>query len=226
MKYADVHAHFYELEDKNAIIRQCGEEGIEFVNTGTNVENNELVVGSKFFALGWWPLESGDFVELRNQVEKYNPVFIGEVGLDYYRVENKAKQAKQFRSVIKLAEEFGKPLVVHSRKAEEDVLKYLKKVNVPVILHSFQGRKDLIIEGVSRGYYFSVPTIALKASNYQTLAKMVPKELLLTESDAPFMGVEFPNTPLSMPLLVDKIEELKGEAVQAQIIKNFKKLVA
>lgn len=225
MKFVDVHAHMYAVTNNEEILKECEKQGITVVNTGTNTDNNLKVTSSNFFALGWWPLEKGSAQKLREQVEKFNPHFIGEIGLDYYRVGEVEKQIKQFKNCLKIAEEFNKPVVVHSRKAESKVLEILEDFDVKVVLHAFSGNKKLIKEGVDKGYYFSIPTIVLKAPNYQNLAKTVPKKQLLTETDSPYLGVSFPNTPLTIPKTVEKIEQLRGEKISKTIINNFKNLL-
>ena len=110
-----------------------------------------------------------------------------------------------------------KPLVIHSRKAEEECLEILEEElqfnQIPVILHCFSGRKSLISKAAALGFYFSIPPNILRAGNFQTLVKKVDITQLLTETDAPWLS-PFPEQKRNEPALVlesiKKIAEIKS----------------
>ncbi len=226
MKYADIHAHTWELKDEKEILKQCEKKKIAVVNNGTNDKTNETVLKSNTLrAVGWWPGEKSDFKIIEKQAQNEGVKAIGEIGLDLHHDIPFEKQLKQFKRMLELAKELDKPVIVHSRKAEKQVLDTLEKYDLTIIMHAFSGNKKLAYEGVIRGYYFSIPTIVLRSSNFQTLAKTTPKSQLLTESDTPYLGITFPNTPLTMPLVVEKIEQLRGERIKRVVVSNFNKLI-
>ncbi|PIO00313.1 hypothetical protein COT72_01250 [archaeon CG10_big_fil_rev_8_21_14_0_10_43_11] len=224
MKYIDVHAHTWELENEKDILTECKKQGILVINNGTNPDTNAHVLkADSLKAVGWWPHERAQQNTIETQAQNKEVIALGEIGLDfYYQTISEKQQRAHFTFMLALAKELDKPVIVHSRKAESAVLDVLKHYDLPVVLHSFTGKKSLIKEGVMRGYYFSVPTIVVKASNFQTLVKLVPETQLLTETDTPYMGATFPNTPLSLPLVVEKINELKEDDLTKTVFKNAK----
>ncbi len=115
---------------------------------------------------------------------------IGEVGLDYYWVQEEAKrkiQREVLSTIISFANEIGMPLVIHSRKAERDCLDLLAKAEVDVYLHSFDGNKVEIQEAVDAGYLIGVPTAVGARRSWKKVAIRTPLENLLLETDAPFL---------------------------------------
>lgn len=221
MEYIDVHAHTYELKDEEEVLRKCGEQGIAVINNGTNQESNDKILKRNTLkAMGWWPGEKSEFEIISKQAGTKEIVAIGEIGLDFYHKIPVKKQTEQFKKMLDLAVELKKPVIVHSRKAETSVFEILKKYDLKVVMHSFTGRKTLIKEGTERGYFFSVPTIILKSSNFQKLAEIVPITQMLTETDTPYLGIESPNTPLTIPLIVEKISEIKGCDEKKVLLRN------
>lgn len=157
-------------------------------------------------------------------------VAIGECGLDYnwkeFQTEEiKEEQKKVFEKVIKLAEEIDKPLIVHTRKAEKDVIEMLKNTKAKVVLHCFSGKKSLIKQGVELGFYFSVPPIITRLQHFQTLVSLVPLKQLLTETDAPWLSPvagernESSNVSISIKE-ISKIKQLDEEEVAKVIFNN------
>lgn len=239
--YIDVHAHLeYEdridIEDAIASAKEVGV--VSIINNGTNVFGNRksLELASKYgvvkCALGLYPIDALKMTDseidaelefIRSNVKKI--VAIGEVGLDYYwDKEQHERQKEIFVKMIKLAEELKKPLIVHSRKAERDVISMLENVKVPVIIHCFGGRLNLL----SDKFYYSVPPSIVKSTHFQELVKKVDINQLLTETDAPFQGpTSEDNVPANVVLTVDKIAELKGmevEEVMKNIFMNYQKV--
>src|SRR3989344_5452420 len=148
---------------------------------------------------------------------------IGEVGMDFNwatKEETYEKQAENFRKIIRLTITLTKPIIIHSRKAEEECLDILeqeiKNKEVPVILHCFSGRKSLITKAARLGYYFSIPPNILRAGNFQTLVHKVNIKQLLTETDAPWLS-SFPgkrNEPAFVLETINKIAEIKKLSVE------------
>lgn len=245
----DTHAHLdFEDYDKDLdkVLAKCKSVGIEvIVSNGTNQKSNEktLLLSKKYSmikpALGLYPSEALELTDkeieknldfIRKNKDKI--IAIGEVGIDFFHIKEAKEQAREceiFRKVIKLANELAKPLIVHSRKAEGEVLDLLKEAKVPVILHFYCGNSTQVEEGIRRGYYFSIPTAVVVSKTLKKLAKRVPLDKLFTETDAPYLCPEQGkrNDSTYIKLSLDKIAEVKGvssKQLEAQIWNNFEKV--
>jgi len=115
---------------------------------------------------------------------------IGEAGLDFQDCktnEEREKQTASFKKVIELAKDLDKPLVVHARLAEAEVLKLVKDVDT-VIYHCYSGSVETMREIVDMGYYISLATLVCFSEHHQALAAEVPPENLLLEADSPYLS--------------------------------------
>jgi TatD DNase family protein len=117
-------------------------------------------------------------------------VGIGEAGLDFRDCktnEERERQSRAFKKVIELAKELDKPLVVHARLAEAEVMKLVRNVD-SVIYHCYSGHVETMQEIVDMGYYISLATLVCFSEHHQVLAEAVPIESLLLETDSPFLS--------------------------------------
>jgi len=115
---------------------------------------------------------------------------IGEAGLDFQNCktnEEREKQTASFKKVIELAKDLDKPLVVHARLAEAEVLKLVKGVDT-VIYHCYSGSVETMREIVDMGYYISLATLVCFSEHHRVLATEVPPENLLLETDSPHLS--------------------------------------
>jgi TatD DNase family protein len=148
---------------------------------------------------------------------------IGETGLDYFRTgeEGRAQQERSFRAHIEIAKRHGKALVIHDRDAHDDVLRVLAEEGPPehVVFHCFSGGPELAKACTENGYVMSFAgTITFKnAGALREAARIAPRELLLVETDGPFLTPMpyrgQPNAPYLIPLTVRALAELRGEDV-------------
>ncbi|MDS1270367.1 TatD family hydrolase [Lipingzhangella sp. LS1_29] len=145
---------------------------------------------------------------------------IGETGLDYYRTgpEGSAAQQESFRRHIDLARRHSLTLMIHDRDAHEDVLRILEDEGAPdrVVMHCFSGDADVAKVCAERGYLMSFAgniTFA-SATTLREAARIAPPELLLVETDAPFLTPKpyrgRPNAPYLIPYTVRALAEAKG----------------
>jgi TatD DNase family protein len=255
--YIDVHCHldFPQIfENAETIVKNAREKGISImVSNGVDPLTNRktLELASRFKeikpSLGFYPpdawhkesnVEGGfkfDFSEFEKEIEfigknKDKIYAIGEVGLDYKDGQDKDLQKKVFVSMIRLAKEIGKPIIVHTRKAEEDAINTLEEEKASkVILHCFSGKKNLIERAAKLKYNFSIPTNVVRAENIQWMAKHVPLSQLFCETDSPFLSPfkEMQNEPAFVIESYKKIAELKGmtvEEVRNNIFMNYQRL--
>lgn len=134
---------------------------------------------------------------------------IGETGLDFFRTEKDLQERQRYSFIrhIEIAKNSNKALVIHDRDAHRAVLDTLDEVGAPknTIFHCFSGDREMALECVSKGYYLSFAgTVTFKnAPHLREALKLVPSELLLVETDSPFLA-PMPhrgalNTPAQIP---------------------------
>lgn len=145
---------------------------------------------------------------------------IGEVGLDYYWVTDTAQQNLQkeiFTKCIATANEYKLPLVIHSRKAEDDCLNMLEsQAAVPVLMHGMEASDEHIKRIIDLNYYITIPTSVCIRKKYKKIAIKTPLEQILLETDSPFqlpfnppVGEKVKNRPSNVLLSAHKIAEVK-----------------
>ena len=163
---------------------------------------------------------------------------VGETGLDYYwgRVEPMV-QAASFRAHIAIAKAHGKALVIHDRDAHDDVLRILDEAGAPdrTVFHCFSGDADFAQRCARRGYAMSFAgTVTFK--NAQTLRDalaVVPPELLLVETDSPFLTPMpyrgRPNSPAMIPYTLRAMAQVRGldeDELAATVAANAERIFA
>ncbi|MFX1318539.1 MAG: TatD family hydrolase [Promethearchaeota archaeon] len=142
-------------------------------------------------------------------------VAIGEVGLDYYWVKDSKERDYQktaFVEFIHLAEELSLPLVVHSREAEEDAIQILLEQRMSEVqLHCFNDPQN-VRQAVEAKFFMSVPTSVVSRQRMQHIAKEMPLENMLLETDAPYLSPvpKQTNEPANLPQSAVKIAEIKS----------------
>lgn len=145
---------------------------------------------------------------------------VGETGLDYFRTgeEGVAEQQRSFRAHIEIAKRTGRALQIHDREAHADVLRILKEEGAPevTIFHCFSGDEAMARECAAEGYYMSFAgNITFKnADELRRAAAAAPLELLLTETDAPFLTPHphrgKPGGPYLTAVTARKLAEVRG----------------
>jgi TatD DNase family protein len=162
--------------------------------------------------------EPADLAPIEHAARHPKVVAIGETGLDYYRDHAPHEdQQRAFEAQIELARELGKPLVIHVRAAEDDALRTLadRAAGVTVVMHCFSA-VDRLDECVERGYLcsFAGNVTYPKATGLQEAAARVPDDLLLVETDSPFLSPQpvrgTPNTPANVVHTARRVAELRG----------------
>jgi TatD DNase family protein len=144
---------------------------------------------------------------------------VGETGLDYFRDwATRDDQHASFRAHIEIAKRTGKALVIHDRDAHDDVLTVLADQGAPdiVVFHSFSGDAELAKQCSDAGYFmsFSGPVTYKNADYLREAARVAPRELLLVETDAPYLPPVphrgKPNAPYLIPITLRCLAEVKG----------------
>jgi len=156
---------------------------------------------------------------------------IGETGLDYFRDHApREDQRRAFEAQIDLAARTGLPLVIHTREAEDDTFALLRERagELTVILHCFSA-PSRVDECVERGYMCSFAGNATypKALELQAAARELPEELLLVETDSPYLSPQpvrgKPNEPANVVATAQFVAELRGvsyEQLDAAVERN------
>ncbi|MDX3236304.1 TatD family hydrolase [Streptomyces sp. ME03-5709C] len=147
---------------------------------------------------------------------------VGETGLDYFRTGPEGVEAQQysFRRHIDIAKRHGKALVIHDREAHADVLRILDEEGAPgtVVFHCYSGDAEMAKLCADKGYYMSFAgNVTYKsAQDLRDAAAVAPAELLLVETDAPFLTPVphrgRPNAPYLIPVTVRALAAVRGEA--------------
>ena len=156
--------------------------------------------------------------------EKSKVVAIGETGLDYANMtDNMQWQRDRFAVHIEAAKISGLPLVIHTREAREDTLKIMHDRNASVVggvMHCFTEDWEMAKQAIDMGFYISISGIVTfnKASNVREMAKLIPLDRLLIETDSPwlsptpFRGKQ--NHPGRVSLVAEKLAEIRQEDVE------------
>ncbi len=165
--------------------------------------------------------DAADLADLRALAAHARCVAIGETGLDFYRdYAPHADQERAFTAQIELARELGKPLVIHTRAAEQETLAQLaaEAEGVSVVMHCFSMPAHLE-ECVERGYAISFAgnVTYRNATELAQAARAVPDELLLVETDAPYLSPQAVRKHRNEPAFVVHtaafVAELRGVSV-------------
>src|SRR5690606_30527780 len=128
------------------------------------------------------------------------------------------EQHASYRAHIEIAKRTGKALVIHDREAHDDVLRVLAEVGAPdvVVFHSFSGDAEMAKKCAEAGYFmsFSGPVTYKNAGYLRQAAEVAPPELLLVETDAPYLPPVphrgKPNAPYLIPLTLRCLAEVKS----------------
>jgi TatD DNase family protein len=210
--------------------------GVDF---STNARSLELSEKYDFISatLGLSPntLESIKQPELNmllQQIEEnaHRAVAIGEAGLDYYHCKDapgRVRQAEVFQRVIDLAGSLDKPLVIHSRDAEQPALDMVKHLG-KVVFHCYSGSLSTMKEAVDRGFYISLATNVCRSGRHQILARNVAVENLLVETDSPFLsprgGRNEPSFVLDSIRLIARIRGMEPQELAGITAENTKRI--
>ncbi|ALS03016.1 hydrolase TatD [Enterococcus silesiacus] len=192
--------------------------------------------------IGWHPTEAGSYTpEIEKKLQQLlttpKVVALGEIGLDYYWMEDpKEVQDRVFRRQIAIAKEMNLPISIHTRDAMEDTYNILKEEDIRDIggiMHSFSGDPEWMAKFLEMGMHISLSGVVTfkKALEVQEVAKAVPLDRLLVETDAPYLApVPYRgkrNEPGYTRYVVEKIAELREvpfEEIARQTTNNAHRL--
>jgi TatD DNase family protein len=227
----DTHAHLDALEggaaDALARAREAGVSRVITVGTGVESAKTALTLAEReegvFAVLGVHPHDAGtageeDLAQLESLLASPKAVGVGETGLDYYRdYAPRERQDELFRAHCELAVRLGKPLVIHSRAADEDTAVVLTSLppETRVVLHCFSST-GLLAPALEHGWYvsFAGNVTYPAATDLRAAAARVPAGRLLAETDSPYLAPQpvrgRPNEPANVVHTLASLAEARG----------------
>lgn len=231
----DTHCHLnvdaFE-EDLEETIQRAKQVGVErFAVVGFDIPTIEksLQLSSKhpeiYSIIGWHPTEAGNYTEeiqesLQSLLRNEKVVAMGEMGLDYHwNTSPPATQKKVFRQQIAIAKNVQLPITIHMRDAIEDTYRVLREEDVSEIggiMHSYSGDVTYMQKFLDLGMHISISGVVTfkKATEVHEVAKAVPLDRLLIETDSPYLApVPYRgkrNEPSYVRYVCERIAELRG----------------
>ena len=209
MKIIDTHCHLDVADfehDRNDVLNRCRSSGISKIiipaiksKTWATLLGLCEIERGLYPALGLHPVflekhHENDIEQLDNLVQISRPIAIGEIGLDYYLKElDQQKQAELFETQLLIAKKYDLPVILHLRKAHDQVLQLLKKIKVKGgFCHAFNGTLQQADKYTEYGFKlgFGGTLTYPNSTKIHKLAKELPIESIVLETDAPDMVVE------------------------------------
>lgn len=250
----DSHCHLDRLKlekcggSVDAALAHARERGVErFLCISISLDNVVDVVGyaeqydDVFASVGVHPCDVSEKVPSQETLlalaDHPKVIGIGETGLDYYySTDLKAQQQESFHNHLQVASQTRKPVIVHTREAKEDTLAIIKEASDPEVagvLHCFTEDWDMASRALDMNFYISLSGIVTfkNAESLRDVARKVPLERLLVETDSPYLApVPYrgkPNQPAWVREVAEFIAELRGmsyEDLAQQTSENFFRL--
>lgn len=254
-KYIDLHCHPFKeyFENREEIIEDAKLSGVwKIFLVGTNLVNSKEAIDlaknkeGVYPIIGIHPTECRDIEtveKLENMIDN-SVVGIGEVGLDYHYQDSPSKevQINCFKKHIEIAIEKKLPIIVHSRDAHEDTFQVIKEYkeknqDLVFILHSYSSGPEYVEKYSKLGVYFSFSGIVTfkNAKEMQEAAKLVPLDLILCETDTPYLTpvpyrgkVNLPKYVIETTNFIAKLKEISIEEflenINQNVLKCFSKI--
>lgn len=244
----DSHSHldFEEFDkDRELVIQRAFDSGVKMIiNIGTGLESSKKSVAlaekykNIYATVSLHPIDvdteefnESAFLELARHPKV---VAIGETGLDYYHSSDKDKQKQVFQKLVQIAVEIEKPIIIHSRDADEDILLLLEEMELPKsrgVIHCFGRDYEMAKKFLALGFLVSYTGNITYNLERQGSVKEVPLGKIMVETDCPFLtptpfrGQR--NEPSYVKYVAEKIAAIKGlnfEEVAEQTSRNCVKL--
>lgn len=234
----DTHVHLNVAQfeqDQEEVIKRAQEAGVtKMVVVGFDHETipKAIDLAEKYpfiyAAVGWHPVDAIDFtpkelIWLEELSKHPKVVALGEMGLDYHWDKSpKEVQADVFRQQIRLAKKVNMPIIIHNREATADIITILQEEHaeeVGGIMHCYNDSPDYVQTFLDLNFYISLggPVTFKNAAMPKEVAKVVPLDRLLIETDCPFLAPHpnrgKRNEPAYVKWVAEKIAELRGVKV-------------
>jgi TatD DNase family protein len=230
----DSHAHIYYrdyVDDFDEMLQRAADSGVAAILVvGTDLESSRESVElaekypQLYAAVGVHPHDAGHvtdscYDQIR-QLALSSPkvVAIGEIGLDFYRDRSpRSDQERVFRAFLRMANELGKPVIIHDRDAHQQVLQCLREESCHSgVLHCFSGDVAMAAETLNMGFHISIPgTVTYPANEaLREVVRATSIDRMLVETDCPYLS-PVPhrgkrNEPAYVRLAAERVAEIKG----------------
>ncbi len=214
MKYFDIHGHinFKDFDtDRDAVITRAREAGVGMIVVGTDLESSRQAIAlaeaneNIYAIIGEHPTDNAvfDYEKFLELAQNKKVIGIGECGLDYFhsKPEELAQQKENFLEQIRLANEAGKPLMLHIRErkgskdssveggAYQEAIQIIKKhAKVPVNFHFFAGNIADVQAALEIEATFSFTGLVTFTKDYDEIIRAIPLENIMSETDCPFVA--------------------------------------
>ena len=204
----DTHCHIDGKQydnDREQVIENARAHGMTaIINIGVGLESNlssfqlsQQYPGFLYNTVGAHPedvdnITDEDLERIAEQAEEFSPVAIGEIGLDYHYSSDRDRQWKVLERMIELAREYDRPIVIHNREADDDMVSILSE-HAPtcpkIILHSYLSGPDYVDKFLECGCYFGIggPLTFKSGQAHRDAVKLIPLENIMLETDAPWL---------------------------------------
>jgi TatD DNase family protein len=250
LRFVDAHIHLSD-GDYAGCIDEIIEEArmahvVALVSNSVDLETSigslelaDTYSGLVHVALGIQPKRVNDLTEgelektldlISKQTMNKALVALGEIGLDSNYAKNWEDQLRVFDKMLLTAEKLGLPVIVHSRGAEAQITDMLPSYNLKrVLLHFFTGPDKALSKAIENDYYISEGPAVAYSKTVQEIARKVPMNSLLTETDGPVRFYKRPfkgkrTTPAFIPVVVKAIADVKNmdvKIVAEKLASNF-----
>jgi TatD DNase family protein len=238
LRLVDSHTHvdFPQFDgDREMVLQRAVDAGVEWiVDVGADLASSrradKLAAREPriWAAVGIHPHDAATvnrvaLAELRALAQAPRVVAIGEIGLDYYRdLSPRAQQREAFEAQLALARELGLPVIVHDREAHGETLAILREVRRQAgaglrgVMHCFSGDLELAREVLNLGFYVGIagPVTYPRATPLADVARLVPLERLLVETDCPYLAPQARrgarNEPAFVRFVAERVAEVRG----------------
>ena len=217
--------------DRDVILERCQQQGIkQIIVPGVSRQSWEKLLNlcqhtaMLHPALGLHPVflsahqTDVDIAALETAIQQHSPIAVGEIGLDFFIADHdKAKQLALFSAQIELAETYQLPVILHVRKAHDEVLKVLRQHSLSGgIVHAFNGSMQQANAYMKLGFVFGIGGALTysRAHRLHRLFSTLPLEHIVLETDAPDMPLanqqETRNTPENLPQILTTLATLRS----------------
>lgn len=235
MQVIDSHAHldFRQFDhDREAVIERARQAGVvAIVNVGISHGSSQASVRLAerhdflYASVGIHPHDAAAADQktldaLRSLARHPKVIAIGEIGLDYYRdYAPRPTQRHAFRDQLTLAAELGKPVVIHSREAHHDVFAALRGWEGSGVLHTYSAGPERLQEALDMGFSIGLsgPVTYAKADAVREVARAVPLDRLLVETDCPYLTPDRHRGKRNEPGYVTYVVEAIAQAREQKI---------
>ncbi|MXV74329.1 TatD family deoxyribonuclease [Candidatus Poribacteria bacterium] len=236
--FIDSHAHIQLSQfnrDRDAVLKRAHEAAVtNILVIGFDMETSlgAVALAEKhphiYATVGMHPHDAKDLTSeilktFRELAAHPKVIALGEMGLDYYRnLSPRPVQKAAFEEQLDLAEELQMPIVIHNRDAYMDILPILeaRQGRIRGVLHCFTGDVELMHRSLAIGFHIGIGGIVTypNAKDVQTVAKEVPENRLLIETDCPWLAPQFRrgkrNEPAYVRAVAENIAELRSTTVE------------